>query len=469
MSAAPPAQRLAVSSGGALDDVAVVDLVLRFAGSRQALFLKINKTWSACYEIINRNDTASSSYDHVHSANCTSLEAVFGSAARLNLSLERGLQPELDSFGVHRAAGKAADASTLTAAHELGMPWAPKLMQSMARHNRLCQLQWLHTEQGCQLPEDICAHAAESGSIDMLKWLKEQGSVFDKSTMRSAADHGHVVRYLRAEGCPWHFEACLAALRRSDRDLILWALEHGFEYHDKELEFSYFCDHSWETVIKTGSLEMVIWLVELQLDEVNEPDLIELSTAIASGHVDICRYLKDVRGCDWHDSPWRDNIDPEWCAARSDKAEMCEWLLEANFPLDVDTLAEKAACNGAFTVLRWALERGAQLTATLLKSAAEGGSVDILAYVFNKLKRDEIVIEPTLLTRMLNAAGGNYKLEAAKWLRQRGAEWPAVLQFVKQFSDGDEHIHTWGYNILEWARAEGCTSPTTKPPTTGTA
>jgi hypothetical protein len=38
--AAPSAQRLAVSSGGALDDVAVVDLVLRFAGSHQALFLQ---------------------------------------------------------------------------------------------------------------------------------------------------------------------------------------------------------------------------------------------------------------------------------------------------------------------------------------------------------------------------------------------------------------------------------------------
>jgi hypothetical protein len=35
------------------------------------------------------------------------------------------------------------------------------------------------------------------------KWLKEQGVVFHEKTMSSAAEHGHVVRYLRAEGCPW--------------------------------------------------------------------------------------------------------------------------------------------------------------------------------------------------------------------------------------------------------------------------
>jgi hypothetical protein len=110
--AAPPAQRLAVSSGGALDDVAVVDLVLRFAGSRQALFLQINKTWTACYERISNSNTAASHHYNKHSANCTSLEAVFGSAARLKLALERGLQPKLDSFSVHRAAGKVADTGT---------------------------------------------------------------------------------------------------------------------------------------------------------------------------------------------------------------------------------------------------------------------------------------------------------------------------------------------------------------------
>jgi hypothetical protein len=165
--AASPAQRLAVSSGSALDDVAVVDLVLRLAGSHQALFLKINKTWAASYESINKGDAAADSSDHVHSANCTSFEAAFGSAARVRLAHKHGLQ--LDAERVHTAAGKEADTGTLIAAHELGMLWAADVMYSLAEHDRLPELQWLHTEHGCQLPAYITAYAAKSGSNDMLE------------------------------------------------------------------------------------------------------------------------------------------------------------------------------------------------------------------------------------------------------------------------------------------------------------
>jgi hypothetical protein len=45
---------------------------------------------------------------------------------------------------------------------------------------------------------------------------------------------------------------------------------------------------------------------------------------------------------------------------------------------------------------------------------------------------------------MLNAAGANSKLAAAKWLRQQGAEWPAVIN--------------WCGCSLDWAGSEGCTA-----------
>jgi hypothetical protein len=335
--AAPLEQCLAVSSGSALDDVAVVDLVLRFAGAGQALFLKINKAWAACYESINSNDTASSSYYHVHTNNCTSFEAAFGSAARLRLAHKHGLP--LNSPSVHIVADKLADSSTLTAAHELGMPWAAEVMYSMAKHNRLADLQWLHTEHSCKLPPGISAAGEQSGSIDMLKWLKAVGCAFDKITMRCAADHGHVVLYLRAEGCPWHSETCLAALRRGDRDLVLWALEHGFDVGSGE-----FMNDCWNAVIDTGSLEMVLWFDQLQL---RSPGNRELRHAVCRGHVHICCYLKDSKHCGWGH-----NADMEVCAAFSDKLEMCEWLLEFNYPLDIHLLAEKATGKGKLTVLR---------------------------------------------------------------------------------------------------------------------
>jgi hypothetical protein len=55
------------------------------------------------------------------------------------------------------------------------------------------------------------------------------------------------------------------------------------------------------------------------------------------------------------------------------------------------------------------------------------------------------------LTAALNHAGLFNQLRAAQWLRQHGAEWPAVLAV-------NAHQH-WSCDTLAWARAQGCTSP----------
>jgi hypothetical protein len=60
------------------------------------------------------------------------------------------------------------------------------------------------------------------------------------------------------------------------------------------------------------------------------------------------------------------------------------------------------------------------------------------------------VLDAKLMTKALNLAGACNKLLAAQWLRQRGAQWPAVLKHGAQ---------QWSGDALAWARAEGCTSP----------
>jgi hypothetical protein len=55
------------------------------------------------------------------------------------------------------------------------------------------------------------------------------------------------------------------------------------------------------------------------------------------------------------------------------------------------------------------------------------------------------------LTDMLRYAGAHNHLRAAQWLRQHGADWPAALNC---------HVDVeWEDDVLEWARAEGCTAP----------
>jgi hypothetical protein len=80
-------------------------------------------------------------------------------------------------------------------------------------------------------------------------------------------------------------------------------------------------------------------------------------------------------------------------------------------------------------------------------TAAENGDVPILDYV-----QDCEPASAAQLTEMLNTAASHHHLAAAQWLRQQGAEWPAVLQFGRE---------SWDTGVLQWARDEGCTSLTT--------
>jgi hypothetical protein len=123
--------------------------------------------------------------------------------------------------------------------------------------------------------------------------------------------------------------------------LLLWAVEHGFDVEADD--FSCGC---WFAAIGTGSLDMVMWFDHLldQLQRGFEADGHALQHAMQCGYVDICRYLH-ASGCEWE-------YDTVECAALSDKPEVCEWLLEVNYPLDLDELAENGAYFGKLAVLQ---------------------------------------------------------------------------------------------------------------------
>jgi hypothetical protein len=124
---------------------------------------------------------------------------------------------------------------------------------------------------------------------------------------------------------------------------------------------------------------------------------------------------------------------------------MCAYLYAEKCPWTEATCTE-AAINRHSSTLRWLREHGCPWdTKHIHVVAAQGGSIDVMVY----LQQQGIVFTAGVLTEMLSYAGAYNHLAAAKWLRAQGAEWPAML--------------CWGHQrlaeILEWARAEGCTSP----------
>jgi hypothetical protein len=114
-----------------------------------------------------------------------------------------------------------------------------------------------------------------------------------------------------------------------------------------------------------------------------------------------------------------------------------------------------SAVEGHFNTLSYMHERGWPWDAVrACELAAASNSVDIIKYI---AQQDSLVFTAAQLTKMLNAAGANDRLEAAQWLREQGAEWPAVLIHNDHYG---EHAmrSTWRALTLKWARDKGCTS-----------
>jgi hypothetical protein len=112
-----------------------------------------------------------------------------------------------------------------------------------------------------------------------------------------------------------------------------------------------------------------------------------------------------------------------------------------------------AAASGYIDTLRWLRENGCPWNAThVFTCAARDGCIDILDYM---LERGEVT-DAQQWTKALEVAGINGELQAAQWLRQHCAEWPDVLSVVVA-----PNAHQWPDELIAWARAEGCTSPTT--------
>jgi hypothetical protein len=146
-----------------------------------------------------------------------------------------------------------------------------------------------------------------------------------------------------------------------------------------------------------------------------------LNAAAQSNHLQLCVWLRDSAQCPWHEDACID-------AARSNQLALLRWLRDSGCPTgNVGDVALNAVigCGNDVTVLQYMLEQG-------------------------------LLVEPELLTFVLQQAGLEGHLVAAQWLRQQGALWPAVLYDV-------DHQQAWCGEVLDWARAEGCTAVAVLP------
>jgi hypothetical protein len=278
--------------------------------------------------------------------------------------------------------------------------------------------------------------------IQTLTALRELGMLFTKRLLKAAALSGrlHILQHLiRCIGLPNAvlFNLTYYAARGDSISMLTWLQEQGFNFgsytcagaaeggHLTTLQHlrSRGCDWHAESIGRDaatgGSIEVLEW-VRQQQGIVIDADAI--AAAAGYGQIAMCQHLRSI-GCDW---------DTNACteAARCGRIDMLRWLREHGCPWTVSEVCIQAARNGHSSILDFIIEQGE-------------------------------VLNTELLTDALNQAGACSELRTAQWLRQHGADWPAVLSYHEPDWPGLEYsVRQWCDDVLAWARAEGCTSPT---------
>jgi hypothetical protein len=337
----------------------------------------------------------------------TFMNAAFQSPSRLRLAVARGLllNPPDDGFGdcwepsplskLQYSAGLHADKAVLSLAEELGMPLGPEVVNGAAASGRVSMLRHLARERHCALPRNIGYSAAHSGNIDMLKYVVKHRRKFTPYACSNAARVGR-----------------LPALQYILSTLQCTCDEQPYGPDERCDLCEWITDSSIYDAATGGTIEMLQWLQQ-QYPHATADNA--LDAAVSAGQTAMCAYLHSQQPDDYP-------LSEDACrsAAFRGQVETLDWLRQHGYP--------------------WSGEG-------LRRSAARGGSIASMQY----LQQQGIVSTAAQLTDMLLRAGANNCLQAAKWLRQQGADWPPVLNCGVDME--------WKYHVLAWARAEGCTAP----------
>jgi hypothetical protein len=100
-------------------------------------------------------------------------------------------------------------------------------------------------------PADLCIYAARNGYLEVLKWARANGCPWNEDTCAQAAWGGHleVLQWARANGCPWNEDTCAYAARGGHLEVLQWARANG-------------CTWDWRTcacAADEGHLDVLKW------------------------------------------------------------------------------------------------------------------------------------------------------------------------------------------------------------------
>jgi hypothetical protein len=391
----------------------------------------VRRDWRELYrEVVESQQGASGA--HRHTRNCTLKRSAFASASRVQFAASYGLHLSTD---VHTAAllhhvGEVGTIAILQAAYELGMPTSYHTTIGAAAAGSVSKIEWLYTEQQCPLQGSIDVYAACSGSTSMAEWLQAHDIVFKAHACAAAARCNHLplLQLLQSWNCPMD-AVPTAAAAAGHLEVLQWAVEQGVAmaadvasaaaangYADVlHWALANGCPHKINEVRQAAAAGGILHLISAALPgSGGAPGGRALVAAASFGQLDECMWIVQ-QGC---------AVSTKACLAalKQGHVKVVLWFMQQGCGPEPDAVAHAAARSSCVAALTSSHQ-----------------------YWHEQLTQQQ-------LTEVLNTAGVYSTVQSVQWLRQQGAEWPAVLG--EQFGR-----IPWLEENLLFTREHGCTSP----------
>lgn len=81
----------------------------------------------------------------------------------------------------------------------------------------------------------MTTNALSHGHLDCVKFLRQDGDIWNESTSEFASLHLDCLRYLHENGCPWNATVCKVASNRGRLECLRYAHEHGCPWHEETI------------------------------------------------------------------------------------------------------------------------------------------------------------------------------------------------------------------------------------------
>lgn len=217
---------------------------------------------------------------------------------------------------------------------------AKQCFKTASSYGHVHVLKWLLQVEGCECDVGTCSIAAMIGSIEMLKWAREQNVPWsDTAALAIQYRHPELFKWAKSQGCPINARACASIARQGDLDLLKWARENDCPWDEWTCAYAALQNHF--DLLKWARANGCPWDDRTAL------------FAVEGGHLDLLIKIIE-QGCP---------LSPEICAYMAELGDLTslKWAREEmKCPWDRWTCA-KAAWNGHLHVLIWAKEHGCEM------------------------------------------------------------------------------------------------------------